>query len=258
VATGTRIFGIIGDPIAQARSPEVFNALFRQRGVDAVMVPLHVGGAELEPVLQGLRGVRNLGGLVITVPHKPAAAALLRRRSERVAISGVANVLRPVADGWDGELFDGEGFALGLAARGFGLTGKNCAVVGAGGAGSAIALALAARRIAALSLWDIDQGRAAALAQRLAPHCAVPITIRPPGTETDLAVNATPLGMRPDDPLPFEVSGLGANVLVADAVMKPPLTRLLIAARERGCATQEGRHMLDHQVEAIWKFFGLP
>src|SRR3954470_24204386 len=121
----TQVFGIIGDPIAQVRSPEVFNGLFRERGVDAVMVPMHVGPDGLEGALNGLRAIGNLGGLLITVPHKPAAAALLRSCSERVRIAGVANALRPASGGWDGDLFDGEGFAIGLEARGFALAGKH-------------------------------------------------------------------------------------------------------------------------------------
>ena len=254
----TQVFGIVGDPIAQVRSPEVFNDLFRERGVDAVMVPMHVSADALEPALAGLRAIGNVGGLVITVPHKPAAAALLRSHSERVQIAGAANALRPCANGWDGDLFDGEGFARGLEARGFALAGRNCSVVGAGGAGAAIALALLERRVGSLSIWDIDRRKAADLVERLCAISRVRIVVGEPGKDTDVAVNATPLGMSPDDPLPMAIGSLRPDALIAEAIMKPPITRLLLEARRRGCEIQEGRHMLDNQVAAIWKFFGLP
>lgn len=254
----TRLFGIIGDPVDQVRSPQVFNALFRERGIDAVMVPLHVEASGLEAALRGLRTIGNLAGLVITVPHKPAAAALLRHGSERVRAAGAANALRPCDDGWEGDLFDGEGFAIGLERRGVDIAGRRCAVMGAGGAGAAIALALLERKAAAVSVWDIDTDKAEALALRLSEVSPQPVLVRRPDLETDIAVNATPLGMRPDDRLPIAVDTLRTDALVAEAVMKPPMTRLLIEAGRRGCAVHEGRHMLDCQVGAIWRYFGLP
>jgi shikimate dehydrogenase len=183
---------------------------------------------------------------------------LLRSGSEGVRITGAANALRPCVDGWEGDLFDGEGFAIGIEARGFHLGGKNCAVIGAGGAGAAIALALLERRVGSLSIWDVDHRKAAFLVERLSAISPVPVAVGEPGKDTDLAVNATPLGMSPDDPLPMAIDSLRTDALVAEAIMKPPMTRLLIEARRRGCEIQQGRHMLDNQVAAIWKFFELP
>jgi shikimate dehydrogenase len=254
----TKIFGIIGDPIAQARSPAVFNALFQQRGVDAVMVPMHVAAGGLGTALSGLRQIGNVSGLVITVPHKPAAASLLQSASPRVQVAGAANALRPGQEGWDGDLFDGEGFALGLATQGFDLAAKHCSIVGAGGAGAAIAVALAQRGVASLAIWDVDREKASALVERVSRIARVPIQLRKPDVSADIAVNATPVGMQPDDPLPIDVSTLRTDALVAEAIMKPPMTRLLLEARAHGCTIHEGRHMLDSQIPAMWKFFGLP
>jgi len=254
----TKVFGIIGDPVAQVRSPEVFNGLFGERGVDAVMAPLHVKAEGLAASLDGLRAIENVAGLIITVPHKLAAAKLLRSRSERVGIARAANALRPCPDGWDGDLFDGEGFARGLEVRRYVLAGKTCSIVGCGGAGAAIALALLERKVGSLSLWDIDRRKAAELAERLSASSPIPIFIGEPGEPTDVAINATPLGMNPDDPLPINIESLRTGALVAEAIMKPPITRLLVEAKRRGCEIQEGRHMLDNQVAAIWTFFGLP
>ena len=91
----TQLFAIIGDPIAQARSPEVFNHLFRERSVDAVMVPMLVHPIGFEASLSGLRAVENVVGLIVTVPHKATAARLLKTASRRVMIARAANALRP-------------------------------------------------------------------------------------------------------------------------------------------------------------------
>ena len=138
----TLLFGILGDPIDQARSPEVFNELFRQRGVDAVMAPMRVGVGKFEAALAGLRAVENVAGLVVTVPHKSAAARLMKKGSQRAALAIAANALRPCKGGWEGDLFDGEGFVRGMAAEGKSVGGARCAIVGSGGAGAAIAFAL--------------------------------------------------------------------------------------------------------------------
>ena len=254
----TTVFGIVGDPIAQARSPEVFNALFRARRIDAIMVPMHVSPDDFAGALAGLRLIKNLGGLVITVPHKFAAAGLLSASSHRVAIAGAANALRLTADGWFGDLFDGEGFAKGVEANHGSIVGRRCAIVGAGGAGTAIALALIDRGASEIRISDLDPARAVSLQQRLASYTTLPITIGPPAETDDIAINASSAGMSPSDKLPFEPGALRPGTLVCEAIMKPPKTRLLIEAEAMSYPIQEGRHMLDCQVDAIWEFFGLP
>jgi hypothetical protein len=120
------------------------------------------------------------------------------------------------------------------------------------------ALALLERGVASLSVWDVDQARAADLAQRLQAVTSVEISIAPPGAACDVAINATPLGMDEGDPVPVSLAALPRHAVIADAIMKPPRTKLLREAELRGHPIQEGRHMLDNQVETIWSFFGLP
>ncbi|MDQ0474136.1 shikimate dehydrogenase family protein [Labrys wisconsinensis] len=248
------LYAIIGDPIAQARSPALFNALYAARAVDAAMVALEVPASGLASLLDGLREVRNFGGAVITVPHKIAAAGLAAGVSDRVRIAGAANVLRPVPGGWEADLLDGIGFVAGLSQCGVAAEGLAAAVVGAGGAGLAIAAALLAAGAARVAIADRDADRARAAVARLGASHPGRVERRDPGPQDDLAVNATPCGMAPGDPLPFEVAGLRAGAVVADAIMKPAVTPLLEAAARRGLATCEGRLMLDGQAEAIWDF----
>lgn len=248
-----RLYGILGDPVGQARSPSVFNARFAAEGRDAVMIPIEVAAADVAAALSGLRKMRNFAGLVVTVPHKAAAAAIARRRSTRVDLVRAANVLRPIAGGWEAELFDGEGFINGLRGKGHQVKGKAVAIVGAGGAGVAIAEAVLAAG-ATVSLSDRDIYRADAtidLLNRAFPGC---VSLGPPGPMHAIAVNATPAGMDGDQSLSFDPADLDKRALVAEVVMKPAVTPLLRRAAELGLATHEGRYMLDGQADAIWSF----
>jgi shikimate dehydrogenase len=249
------IYAIIGDPIGQARSPEVFNARFAQHGIDAVMVPLEVPSRGLAIVLDGLRATRNFGGAVITVPHKIAVAEFAQEKSTRVRIAGAANVLKPTARGWSADLFDGTGFVAGLAAQGFPVKQRSVAIVGAGGAGLAIAAALLEAGAGSIGLSDRDPQKTASAIARLSENYPERASARLPGPSDTLVVNATPTGMALDDPLPVDLDRLHPQAIIAEAIMKPAVTRLLAEASRRGHPTLEGRHMLDGQIEAIWTFF---
>jgi shikimate dehydrogenase len=134
--------------------------------------------------------------------------------------------------------------------------GRRAALVGAGGAGRAIAFALAAGGVTALSVHDLDPAKAVRLAadlQRAYP--ALPARAGAPG-DFDLLVNATPTGMQPGDPLPWPVEAIRPGTIVGDVTTKPEITPFLAAARERGCAVLTGRSMVEGQLAAIFRFFG--
>ncbi|MGE3877171.1 MAG: shikimate dehydrogenase [Parvibaculaceae bacterium] len=252
-----KLYVIIGDPIGQARSPHVFNTLFARRGIDAEMISLEASSERFAALLDGLRFARNFGGAVITLPHKIAAAKLAHEKSKRVCIAGAANVLKPASSGWSADLFDGEGFAAGLTAQGFAITNRKAAIVGAGGAGLAIAAALLEGGISTVALHDRDSQKVAFAIARLSQHYPERVISRPPRLADDLVINATPMGMAPDDSLPIDLESLRSGVVVADAIMKPAVTRLLSEASRRGHPICEGHHMLDGQVEAIWNFLAM-
>lgn len=248
-----RVYAIIGNPIGQVRSPSVFNARFAAEGVDAVMVPLQVAPIDVASVLDGLRKSGNCGGVVVTVPHKAAAARIARQRSARVDLLGAANVLKPIAGGWSADLFDGDGFVRGLQSRGHQVNDRSVAVVGAGGAGVAIAEALLSAS-ALVSLSDIDVARAEATVVLLRKAFAGRIALGAPERAHAIVVNATPVGMDGDPRMPFDPEPLDKQAIVAEVIMKPAVTPLLHKAVELGMVTHQGHHMLDCQVDAIWSF----
>jgi shikimate dehydrogenase len=194
------------------------------------------------------------------VPHKAAAAALADRRSPTVEITGSANALRREADGrWYAENFDGLGFVAGLVAAGHDPKGERVALVGAGGAGSAIAAALLDAGADRLAVCDPDTAKLHALRSRLDAHWpGRTATSAEPDTDgAALVVNATPLGLAPGDPLPVRPDRLPPGAVVADIIMQPRETRLLREAAERGHSVHYGIHMLDGQLDAYRAFFGL-
>ena len=251
----TRIHVTIGDPIAQVKSPAGVTSGFQAHGHDAIMIPLQVKPADIENFFGLARKLPNLDGIIITVPHKPVAFRHCDETSERARVLEVCNVMRRTSEGrWSGDMTDGGGFVDALKRNNFDLKGKRALQVGAGGAGSAIALALATEG-ASVTLVDVDTPKRDALIARLGRHghkVAPADKADPSGF--DLVVNATPAGMKDGDPLPADASKLSAGQFVADVITIPAMTPLLEAAKAKGCRTQTGVDMFNAQVDFICEF----
>jgi shikimate dehydrogenase len=258
IATGrTRLLGIIGHPIAQVRAPEVWSALLRDNGFDCVCVPFHVEPEGLDDFLAGARTLRNLAGLIVTIPHKPAAIAHVQHPTDRARLTGAVNVLRQEPDGtWAGDALDGVGFVAALRASDRDVAGRDVLVVGSGGVGTSIAVAIAEAGARRVDVADVAADRAADLAGRIQSTGVASAVVEPRAAGYGVVVNASPVGMKPDDPLPIDLAGLTPDTVVADVVVHPRMTRLLTAAAERGCFTQSGFRMMDAQLAQMAEFFG--
>jgi shikimate dehydrogenase len=154
-------------------------------------------------------------------------------------------------------MFDGVGFVRGAERKGERIRGRRVALFGAGGAGSAIACALAGASVASIDVIDVDRPKAEALVRRLAsafPRCPVAAAggVR---TGVDLVVNASPVGMRPGDGLPGELPSLDAGTLVGDVVIADAPTPIIRHAMRCGCRWVDGRDMHGGQVDALMTFF---
>jgi shikimate dehydrogenase len=256
----TRLYAIVGDPIAQVASPRLFNTAFRERCADAVLVPMHVAPAALRQVIDSFRAIQNFDGLIVTVPHKIAATEWVDELGPQARLTGALNTIRKAEDGrLIGENFDGEGFIRGLASRGQTLTGRRVLVIGAGGAGCAVAHAIAAAGAAAIGLFDIDARRAQVLVDGIKAHRPDldVFESKPDAQGFDVIVNCTSIGMRADDPLPVDLTHLASHALVADIILKPVMTPLLLAASARGCVIHQGPAMLEGQIDAVLDFFAV-
>lgn len=256
----TRLLGIIADPVAHVRTPQIMNAYFAEHGVDAVIVPMQVASAGLASVLDAVRQLHNFAGLIVTVPHKSAVVDLCDEALDEARLVGSANAIRRNEDGrFVCDMFDGKGFLGGLVAEGIEPEGRKVLLLGAGGAASAIAASLAGRRISTLTIANRTKDKARALAARIAaafPACRV-ADGPPDPSGHDLVVNATSLGLGADDPLPLDPDLLRPDMTVAEVVMKPERTPFIEAAQARGCRVHLGRHMLDAQVRLLAGFLGV-
>jgi shikimate dehydrogenase len=255
----TRLYAIMGDPVAQVRAPMVFNKLFADAGLDARMAAFQVAPENLKTALDGLYRLANLDGLIVTVPHKIAILPLLAELAPMAARSGAVNVIkRRPEGGWIGEMVDGLGFAEGLRTAGHDVASRRVLIVGAGGAGVAIAFALVGHGCGEITVFDVDATRAGALVDRLrADGRPARIAATPDPAGFPIAINATPLGMKPDDPLPFDVTRVDPGALVAEVIMKPRETRLIELARGQGNPVVLGERMLDYQAPSVLDFFGI-
>ncbi|WP_342363141.1 shikimate dehydrogenase [Terrarubrum flagellatum] len=242
----------------QVKAPSLMNRMFSEHRADAVLVPVKASPAHLNTVVEGLKAIANLDGILVTVPHKFAVCDLVDRLEPNAARAQSANVLRREADGsWVAENFDGEGFVAGLLAAGHTVAGRTVALVGAGGAGVSLAFALLNAGAAKLYITDTADQRMDDLAARLGhmwPGRAQ-ATATPAIVDATIAINATPLGLATSDPIPFDPSQAPRNSVIADIIMTPAETALLKAARDAGLTTHPGIHMLEQQLELYRRFF---
>ncbi len=257
----TQLIAHLGYPTASFKAPMIYNPYFEKIGVNAVVMPLGVKADAYAEVLRALARLTNFHGALVTMPHKVTTIGLVDAVSTTAAVAGACNAIRRRDDGTLlGDMFDGEGFVRGVLRRGRQVAGARCLVVGCGGVGSAIAASLAAAGAGSLTLFDSNDGTAAALAARLReayPVLEIATGNREP-TGHDIAVNATPLGMNAADPLPMDVGKLSPQTFVGEVVMKQEVTPFLAAARARGCDTQVGTDMLFEMIPAYLEFFGFP
>ena len=257
----TELIAHLGYPTHAFKAPMIYNPWFEPAGINAVVVPMGCKPELFPALLPSLFGLTNIRGALITMPHKVSVVDLLDEVTPTVKVAGACNAVKRAADGrLVGDMFDGEGFVRGLKRKGLQLRGASALVVGSGGVGSAIVASLAGAGVTHLRLFDVNASAAQALADRMAlhyPQVQVESGINDPAG-MDLAVNATPLGMRAGDPLPMDMGRVCKKTFVGEVVMQAETTAFLAAAQARGCQVQVGTDMLFEQIPAYLEFFGYP
>jgi shikimate dehydrogenase len=253
----TRAYVIVGDPIAQVKSPALLTRAMATAGCNAVLLPMHVTSGDIDAFIDAVALARNLDGIVITVPHKFAAFRHCATTTARARRLGVANMMRRNSDGsWHGDMCDGQGFVDGARAAGCRAAGARALLVGAGGAGSAIALALLEAGVSELAIHDTDITRRDALLARVheAGGTALLHAGSPDPTGYAVIANATPMGMRASDPPPVTLEHITGAMFVGDVVTTPEPTPLIAAARRAGCNTNDGAGMFAAQIDLMCGF----
>lgn len=256
----TRIYPVVGNPIAQVKAPYGVTQAFEARGVDAICYPMQVAAEDFRAFITTMRQVKNCDGIIVTVPHKLTAFEVCDTVSERARFLRTVNCIRRTADGrLHGDMFDGLGFVAACKGNGFTFKGARALLVGAGGAGTAVAHAIATAGVAALCIAELDAGRRDELVSRFA-SVGLPVKAAelPDPTGFDIICNATPLGMRAGDPLPFDASKLTARMCVGDVVTKPEVPPLILQARLAGCKTSTGVDMFAKVRDLMIDFLLAP
>ena len=251
----SRVFCVLGHPIAHTMSPAMHNAALPAMGIDGVYVAFDVAPEQIGTAIEGLQAL-GVGGVNLTIPLKEAVLPYLDELSPEAGFIGAVNTVQFTKGRRIGHNTDARGFIASLRAGGAEPEGARVAILGAGGSARAVAVALA-QVGAELVLLNRTAERAAALADRLNTHvrpCARTASLETADLHRELAradilVNTTSVGMSPHaDVAPLiPAEALHAGLFVCDLIYNPLETRLLAAARERGARTLNGVGMLAHQ-----------
>ena len=252
----TRLFPIIGDPITYVKAPRGLSGVFEQRGYNGICIPMQVPGGDLDAVMAGLTAARNVDGILVTMPHKFRAFAYCSTSSERAKTLGVVSVMRRNRDlTWHGDMLDGLAFVKAQQDRGAHPDGARALLVGAGGAGSAIAFALLEAGARELVVHDTDPARVSALLGLLDELGHGRVSAGPPDPSgCDLVCNATPLGLEVGDPLPVDVGLLTSSMFVGDVIAGHGVTPFIGEAQTAGCQTADGQDMVEAGLDLMTDF----
>jgi shikimate dehydrogenase len=281
ITASTRYCAVFGHPVRHSASPAMQNAGMAALGLNWRYLAFDVPPEDLLIALEGAKRMRFVG-VNLTVPHKLLALHLMDALDESARTWGAVNTVRfeakdeagtwrPLRDFAEaprevralGFNTDAEAITRSLAEDlRMDLPGSRVLLLGAGGAGRTAALKLAAERLAELFLVNRTQSKAEALAREIQErHSALKVTLGYPTGPVDLVVNATSLGLKPNDPLPLEPDQfpLRQAGAVYDMVYRPAQTPLLSAARAAGCRVANGLGMLLHQgAKALEIWSGQP
>jgi shikimate dehydrogenase len=258
VSGETRIFAIVGHPIEQVRSPEMITAEMVRRRHKAILIPLDIMPEDFETSLAPLMRLQNLDGLVFTIPFKQRACALASELGAQAKTVGAINALaRGRDDRWFGDIFDGLGCVEAFRRRGVSFKDQRVMQIGAGGAGRAIAVAVAHQGPRALRIFDIERERAMNLAADVSKiDASIEAVYGEPIVEgVDILINASPVGMLTDPRISIDAARIPPEVVVFDAIVKPEQTKLLTLAQGCGCRTIFGREMMHGQISKVVDYF---
>lgn len=253
----TRVVFVVGHPIAQVKAPQGITKLCSENGRDAIVVPIDVEPDDLDAFVASTGRLRNVDGICVTVPHKFAMTRHCTTLSPTSRLLAATNMLRRNSDHtWHGDMLDGAAQVAAFRAKGAALEDSVALLVGAGGAGGAIGLALLDAGVRALAVHDKDMGRRDALIGKL--DAAHPGKVRVGSADPssfDLVANATPSGMDGFDSFPIDVDRLRPGTFVGDVVTRPEITPLIDAALARGCLTSTGLDMFEAGKRLQYSFW---
>jgi shikimate dehydrogenase len=262
VSAETQLFGIMGSPIDHSLSPLMHNAAFEAMGIPAIYVPFQVKAEDLGKATMALRAL-GVSGVNVTLPHKGAVIEFLDEIDQSAKQVGAVNTIVQRNRKLTGYNTDAAGFLLSLRKDAhFDPEGKRAVILGAGGAASAVALALAGAGVRRIVIANRSKTRAEVLAKRVHKFFqreTLPVALDESRAlywlirESDLLINATSLGLAKGDRVGLNPNSLHPKLLVFDLVYRE--TALLKMAKRRGLKTLDGLGMLVSQGAKSFELF---
>jgi shikimate dehydrogenase len=249
-----KLYGLIGNPVEHSLSPYMHNAAFSKLDIDAAYLPFLVQKGKLRQAISALR-LTGISGFNVTVPFKSECMKYLDKIDPLAQAIGAVNTVVNKKGRLIGHNTDCTGFLRSLEEDlNFKARGKKIFVIGAGGAARAIAFGLARSRAKSIAVYDIMPLKAGSLVSDLKKSFpAVDIILSSAKDKkdimqcADLLVNCTPIGMRPEDPMPIQVELLHKGLKVYDIVYTPSKTKLVKAALRKSIKAVNGINMLLYQ-----------
>jgi shikimate dehydrogenase len=237
----TALYGVVGFPLKHSLSPVMHNAAFLAIGLNAVYLAFET--RDLEGCLQGMKAL-GIHGMSVTIPYKSAIISWLDEVDGMAKRIGAVNTVVNQEGRLIGHNTDATGAFKALKEK-IDPSGKSCLIIGAGGAARAIGFILKEQG-AVLTVANHSVKRGEDLAKSL--ECPFVPLEQMSDVRADLLVQTTPVGMYPrDDECLIPGEALKQGMVVMDIIYNPLETKLLRAARDRGCLTINGLDMFIHQ-----------
>ncbi|MGF9698699.1 shikimate dehydrogenase [Paenibacillus sp. MABNR03] len=260
------LLGVMGDPIGHSKSPAMHNAALEAAGVNGLYMPLHVRPEQLEAAVKGIVAL-GYRGVNVTIPHKEEVMQYLDVIDESARLIGAVNTIVNEGGKLTGYNTDGIGYVRSLKEEAVpDLSGKQIAVLGAGGAARGVIYALALEKPERISILNRTAERASMLASDLRGLKMGDITgsgmdeAAAVLASADIVINTTAAGMHPHvDDVPVNPELIREGTAVSDLIYNPLETRLLREARMRGCVVHGGLGMFVYQgAVAFEHWLGIP
>lgn len=260
--SGKKICALIGDPVDHSLSPWMHNAAFRRLELNYVYVSFKVKRKELGAAIQGVRNLK-IHGLNVTMPLKVDVIKYLDQLDENAKKVGAVNTVQNNNGTLIGYNTDGKGALTALKTKKVELTNKKILILGAGGASRALSYSLAreAREVVVLNRTrkrgkNLVKDLSETFRDKIRFKKFVRNSLEVEMKDTDILINATPIGMRPNnDKTPVKQGLLRQDLSVFDLVYDPPETRLIREAKFVGATTIDGLSMLVFQGMASFEIW---
>ncbi|WP_422123103.1 shikimate dehydrogenase [Planococcus sp. X10-3] len=238
-------YAVIGDPISHSLSPFMHDTWFKENGIDATFIPIHVEPSNLKQAFESLQ-LLGASGFNVTLPHKQAIIPLLDGVDDTASVMDAVNTVVQNGKSYRGSNTDGDGFVKSLLTTEPNPDSK-ILLIGAGGAARGISFALKRAGFGDVTITNRTHRRAEELAEESGSKSMMKAEAERQLGDFDIIIQTTSVGLAEDEALPIALQNVRAGALAADIVYNPIDTPFLKVAEQKGCRTLNGVGMFVYQ-----------